>query len=330
MRRFFLAILLATVPLASAEQITTGPPKLEADAGAREGPSWDPATDFLYFVSGNNVNRSLVQGGASGTTVGKVEAFRTDAPGANGSLVDPQGRVLVTEAEGRRVTRTEKDGTLTILADNYQGRKLNSPNDLWLDSKGRIYFTDPRYGPMDNMEIKDDAGKPIEGVYRIDAPGKITRILTHEVERPNGILISPDDRYLFVADNYNNRMGGARKLYRFDLRPDGTVDPASRKLIFDWKTGRGPDGFKMDREGRLYVAAGRNGATRYETVDEFQGGVYILSPQGELLEFIHLDKDETTNCAFGGADLKTLYVTSGGQLWSVPVKTPGIISAGKR
>ncbi len=324
--RVFLAVLLAAAPVAAAEKVTTGPPRLEAEAGAREGPSWDPSTGFLYFVAGNNVNRALIDD----KTVGKVETFRTDAPGANGSLVDPQGRVLVTEADGRRVTRTEKDGTLTILADNYQGKKLNSPNDLWLDSKGRIYFTDPRYGSMDNMEIKDDAGKPVEGVYRIDAPGKITRIITHEVERPNGILISPDDRYLFVADNYNNRIGGARKLYRFDLKPDGTVDPASRKLIFDWKTGRGPDGFKMDTEGRLYVAAGRNKASRFETVDEFQGGVYILSPQGELLEFIHLDKDETTNCAFGGADRKTLFITSGSQLWSVPVKTPGIISARKR
>jgi gluconolactonase len=322
--RALLAIFLATAHLPAVEKITTGPPGLEAEAGAREGPSWDPAAGILYFVSGNNVNRLAVQG----RTAGKLEAFRTDAPGANGSLVDPQGRILVTEASGRRVTRTEKDGTLTILADNYEGKKLNSPNDLWLDSQGRIYFTDPRYGRMDNMEIKDEAG-PIEGVYRIDAPGRIARILTHEVERPNGILVSPGDRYLFVADNYNNRAGGARKLYRFDLKSDGTVDPASRKLIFDWKSGRGPDGFKMDTEGRLYIAAGRNKATQYETVDEFQGGVYILSPQGELLEFIHFDKDETTNCAFGGADLKTLFVTAGGQLWSVPVKTPGVISSRK-
>jgi gluconolactonase len=315
-------MLLAAACLAAAEKVTTGPPKLEAEAGAREGPSWDPAAGILYFVSGNNVNRLAFPG----RTDGKVEAFRTDAPGANGSLVDPQGRILVTEASGRRVTRTEKDGTLTILADSYEGKKLNSPNDLWLDSKGRIYFTDPRYGRMDNMEIKDGAGT-IEGVYRIDAPGKITRILTHEVERPNGILVSPDDHYLFVADNYNNRTGGARKLYRFDLKSDGTVDTASRKVIFDWKTARGPDGFKMDTEGRLYVAAGRSKATQYETVDEFQGGVYVLSPQGELLEFIRFDKDETTNCAFGGADLKTLFVTAGGQLWSVPVKTAGVISA---
>jgi gluconolactonase len=305
--------------MAAAEKITTAPPKLIAEAGAREGPSWDPFQGILYFVSGSNVNRLGKQG--------QVEPFRTDAPGANGSLIDPQGRVLACEAQGRRVTRTEKDGTLTILADNYEGHKLNSPNDLSLDSQGRIYFTDLRYGRMDDMEIKDGSGQAIEGVYRIDAPGKITRIIAHEVERPNGILVSPDDRYLYVADNYNNRTGGARKLWRFALKSDGTVDPASRLLIFDWKTGRGPDGFKMDREGHLYVAAGRNKPSQWETVDEFKGGIYILSVKGELLEFVPFTKDETTNCAFGGPDLKTLFVTAGGQLWSVPVKTAGRISA---
>jgi gluconolactonase len=245
----------------------------------------------------------------------------------NTSVVDPQGRVLVCEAGGRRVTRTGKDGVTEVLADNYEGKKLNSPNDISLDSKGRIYFTDPRYGRMDNLEIKDDAGKFIEGVYRIDAPGKITRILTHEVERPNGLLVSPDDRYLYVADNYNNRADGARKIYRFGLKPDGSIVPDSRVLIFDWKTGRGPDGFKIDRKGRLYVAAGRNRASRYETADEFKGGIYILSPAGKLLEFVPFERDETTNCAFGGRDLKTLFVTSAGQLWSVPVSTSGRITA---
>ena len=184
------------------------------------------------------------------------------------------------------------------------------------------------------MEIKDAEGRGIEGVYRIDGPGRITRILVGrvgaEIERPNGILVSPDDRYLFIADNYNNRAGGARKLYRFDLRKDGTVDTASRKLIFDWKTARGPDGLKMDRKGRLYVAAGLNRASTFETVQEFKGGVYVLSPDGKLLEFIPMPaKDESTNCAFGGKDLKTLFITAGDQLWSVPVRTPGRISASR-
>jgi gluconolactonase len=324
MKRFLLTLVCtAGLSLTAAEKITTGPPKLVAEKGAREGPSWDPSTGFLYVVSGNNVNRIKPAGDA------KMEAFRTDAPGANGTLVDPQGRVLACEAGGRRVTRTEKDGTLTVLADNYEGKKLNSPNDLSLDSKGRIYFTDPRYGRTENMEIRDNAGKLVEGVYRIDAPGKVTRILSGEIERPNGILVSPGDRYLYIADNYNNREGGARKLYRFDLKPDGTVDPASRKTIFDWKNARGPDGFKMDRKGRLYVAAGLNKASKFETAGEFKGGVYILSPEGKLLEFIPMPKDETTNCAFGGKDLKTLFITAGDQLWSVPVSTPGRITAQK-
>jgi gluconolactonase len=324
MKHFLLTVICTPVLLVNAaEKITTGQPKLVAESGAREGPSWDPATGYLYVVSGNRVNRIKPEGDA------KLEAFRTDTPGANGTLVDPQGRVLVCEAAGRRVTRTEKDGTLTVLADRFEGKKLNSPNDLSLDSKGRIYFTDPRYGRTDTMEIRDDAGKLVEGVYRIDAPGKITRILTHEVERPNGILVSPGDKYLYVADNYNNRAGGPRKLYRFDLKADGTVDGGSRKLIFDWKGARGPDGFKMDRKGRLYVAAGRNTATEFETADEFRGGVYVLSAEGKQLEFVPFPKDETTNCAFGGKDLKTLFVTAGDQLWSVPVGTPGRISAQK-
>ena len=113
----FLAVCLGIFPLVAAEKITTGPPVLVAESGAREGPSWDPFNGVLYFVSGNNIDRL--------TKDGKVEPFRTDAPGANGSLIDLQGRVLACEAGGRRVTRTEKDGTLTILADNYEGRKLN-------------------------------------------------------------------------------------------------------------------------------------------------------------------------------------------------------------
>jgi gluconolactonase len=318
-----IAFGLAAIPLAAAEKITTGPPKLVVDAGAQEGPSWDPA-GWLYFVGRNQVSRLDLHGGAM---QGKVDVFLDKVANPNTSVVDPQGRVLVCEAAGRRVTRTGKDGVTEVLADNYEGKKLNSPNDISLDSKGRIYFTDPRYGRMDDLEIKDSDGKFIEGVYRIDAPGKVTRILTHEVERPNGLLVSPDDRYLYVADNYNNRTGGARKLYRFGLRSDGSTVPDSRVLIFDWKTGRGPDGFKMDRKGRLYVAAGRNRASQYETTDEFKGGVYILSPAGKLLEFVHFERDETTNCAFGGPDLKTLFVTSAGQLWSVPVTTPGRITA---
>ena len=279
---------------------------------AGEGPSWDPA-GYLYFTGRDRISRR--------DSHGKVEVFRQPAGGANGTLIDPERRLLVCEASARRVTRTERDGSITVLAAGYEGKRFNSPNDLTIDSRGRTYFTDPRYGKRDDMEM-------IEGVYRIDAPGKVARIIGGEVNRPNGILVSPDDRYLYVADNNNNTAGGARKLWRFDLKADGTIDARSRKPIFDWRTGRGPDGLKIDREGRLFVAAGLNSPhPPYETADEFKGGIYILSPAGELLEFVAIPKDEVTNCAFGGSDLKTLFVTAGGTLWSVGVRTPGRITA---
>src|SRR5262249_16414437 len=158
----------------------------------------------------------------------------------------------------RRVTRTELDGRITVLTERYQGKRYNQPNDLTVDSQGRIYFSDPRYGSREGMEIRDEQGRTIEGVYRIDPDGKFTRILVREWEPPNGLPVPAADRFFFVADNNNNTVGGARKLYRFELRKDGTVDLASRKLLFDWGTGRGPDGVKQDQQGRLYVAAGLN------------------------------------------------------------------------
>ena len=165
----------------------------------------------------------------------------------------------------------------------------------------------------------------VEGVYRIDAPGKVTRIIAGELERPNGLFVTADDKTLYVADNNNNNPGGARKLYRFRLRPDGSIDPASRRLLFDWKTGRGPDGIKLDRRGNLYVAGGLNKPhPPHETADHFNAGIYVLSPKGKLLTFLPVPVDEVTNCAFGNPDRKTLFITAGGTLWSIPVNTPGL------
>ena len=109
---------------------------------------------------------------------------------------------------------------------------------------------------------------------------------------------------------------------RFNLRPDGTADAASRRVIFDWKNGRGPDGMKMDQAGRLYVVAGVNKKNEYET-NRFKAGCYILSPRGRLIDFVATAPDEACNCAFGGKEMKTLFITSGNHLWSVPVSTPG-------
>ncbi|MCS6849784.1 MAG: SMP-30/gluconolactonase/LRE family protein [Gemmataceae bacterium] len=285
-----------------------------ADGAGGEGPAWHPKLGLLSSGNGHIYQLDLMR---------QSRIFRRDA-GTNGLLFDHQGRLLACEPKRRLVSRTELDGTITILTDRFEGKRYNQPNDLTLDSKGRIYFSDPRYGSREGMEIRDEQGRTIEGVYRIDPDGKVTRIIGRELERPNGLLVSADDRFLYVADNNNSTVEGARKLYRFDLRPDGSVDLASRRLLYDWGKGRGPDGLKQDHKGRLYVAAGRTRPNPpAEPAENVLGGIYVLSPEGKLLTFLHVPNDEVTNCAFGGEDLKTLYITAGGTLYSIRTTTPG-------
>src|SRR5207253_5415363 len=134
---------------------------------------------------------------------GKSHVWRKDA-GTNGLLFDRKGRLLACDSEGRRMVRIEPDdGKLTVLTDRFDGKRYNTPNDLTLDSKNRLYFSDPRYGDRNGMEIMDEKGRAVEGVYRLDPDGKVARVLGREVERANGVLVSPDDRYLYVADNNN-------------------------------------------------------------------------------------------------------------------------------
>jgi gluconolactonase len=224
----------------------------------------------------------------------------------------------------RRVTRLELDGTITVLTDSFEGKRINSPNDCTIDSKGRIYFTDPRYRSRVGLEQLDADGREIEGVYRIDDVGKVSRILTHEVERPNGIAISPYENFLYVADNKNDKPTDNRKLWRFNLKSDGSVDAASRKLLFDWGSDRGPDGMAIDSQGRLYVTAGFNYPDLpAQTAKKYKAGVYVITHDGDLLQFIPVPTDMITNCAFGDADLKTLYITAGHKLWSIRTGVAG-------
>jgi gluconolactonase len=296
--------------------------KVEAEKGvAGEGPAWDPTLGVL--TSGNNhINRL--------DTAGKSSVHRKDA-GTNGLLFDRDGSLIACEPGQRRVTRTSPDGKLTVIADRFNGKKFNTPNDVTVDGKGRVYFSDPRYGPKDGMEQLDKDGKTVEGVYRIDPDGKVHRVIGREVERANGVLVSADDKVLYVADNNNDAVGGARTLWRFDLK-DGEVDGKSKAKVHDWGKGRGPDGLKQDEKGRLYVAGGLNKPNPpAEPADDVKGGIYVLSAEGKLLDFLPVPTDEVTNCAFGGEDRKTLYITGGGVLYSIRTTTPGrVVWAGKK
>lgn len=310
--------LLLTAAADPAPALFAPGAKAEAVAGkgaGGEGPAWHPTLGVLS--SGGGHIWQLDPAGGS-------RIWRKGA-GTNGLLFDSKGRLVACDSERRRVVRLEADGGLTVLTDRYRGQRYNTPNDLTIDSKGRLYFSDPRYGPRGDMEIRDAAGQTVEGVYRIDPDGTVTRVLGRDaVDRPNGVLVSAGDRYLYVADNNNDRVGGARKLWRFDLKPDGSVDAKSRTLLYDWGKGRGPDGLKQDVQGRLYVAAGLNRPNPpAEPAADVKGGIYVLSPEGKRLAFLPVPTDEVTNCAFGGADRRTLYVTGGGVLYRVRTTTPG-------
>src|SRR5262245_53285430 len=177
MRRFTYSLpaaVLAFVPIVTHSQEPIFPPDAKpvmlAEKGAGEGPAWHPELGLLTSGEGHIFRRDRE---------GKQSIYREKA-GTNGLLFDRDGRLVMCEPAQRRVTRLEKDGKLTVLADNYEGKRFNQPNDLTIDMRGRIYFSDPRYGDRSSMELIDAAGRKIEGVYRIDPDRRVTRIITHE------------------------------------------------------------------------------------------------------------------------------------------------------
>jgi sugar lactone lactonase YvrE/dienelactone hydrolase len=300
-------------PLGARPEVVAG------DGRGGEGPAWDPSWGILTSGRGG-IHRREPDGSES--------LFRADA-GTNGLLFDREGRLLACEPARRRVTRQSRAGALEVLTDSYDGAPYNQPNDLALDSRGRIYFSDACYGGPEHLRQRTADGRPIEGVYRIDAPGKVTRLLgPDDVERANGVLVSADDRHLFVADNCNDRPGGARRLWRFALSADGTVEPGSRRLLFDWGEGRGPDGIKQDIHGHLYVAAGTTTPRPPHEPDTSRpGGIYVIHPDnGRLLAFLPVPRDEVTNCCFGGPDRRDLFITAGGTLFRVRTAHPGHVT----
>jgi gluconolactonase len=315
-----LASFFVLISPLSAETTWPDGLKIEGRVAFTEGPAWHAASESVFFtdIENNRIMRRMKDG--------TFQVYRQPSGKANGLVFDAEGRLHACEGGDKRVTRTELDGTITVLAADFEGKAFNGPNDLALATDGSVYFTDPRYGPMEGMEIFDAEGRPVEGVYRIAPDGSVTRITTHEVDRPNGIVISPDGKNLFVADNVNSGpndgVGGNRKLWRFSLRADGSIDPASQKLLFDWGTERGPDGMCWGPDGKLYVTAGLLFPNLpVESATKYPAAVYVIDPEsGELARTLPVPEDMITNCTFGGADGNTLFITAGHKLWSLRVE----------
>ena len=280
-----------------------------------EGPAWGP-DGYLYFtdVRGNRLWRRSERNG--------LELFRDGSGRAFGLAFDLSGALLVCESGehgpggGRRLSRIDiGSNQLSIVTDSFEGHRYNGPNDVCVDSRGRIYFTDPRYGDRSDLELD------VEGVYRVDPDGAVKRILGQaELQRPNGLAVSPDDRTLYVVDTNYDR-GGNRMIWAFDLDDDGM--PSGQRPIFDFAPGRGGDGMEVDVEGTLYVCAGIARPSFPGETALFEPGVYLIAPDGVASGLIPIPEDRVSNCCFAGDDLRTLVVTSGRTLFSARVDVPG-------
>jgi gluconolactonase len=302
---FVLAILVASSSAAGQEI------EIATTLSFTEGPTVDRAGN-VYFT--DLVTERIMKLGSDGV----LSTFREKSNVANGLLIDSEGRLIACEGatferpgvkvSGRpRVTRTNlATGAMEVLADNYNGRPLVGPNDVTIDSKGRLYFTD----------LSDAA------VYRIDAPGKLTRILAApDIQRPNGIQVSPDDRKLYLVEA-NGAAGGARMIRSYDLRPDGTA--VNMKVHYNFSPGRSADGMSIDTQGNLYASAGMNQLRGTSETLDTKTGVHVISPEGMLIKFIPIPEDFITNNAFGGPDMKTLYVTAGKTLYKLRTEIAGL------
>jgi len=249
----------------------------------------------------------------------KTKIFRSPSGMSNGIKFDATGNMIVAEGAdfgGRRVTRTDlKTGKSYIIAGLFKGKPFNSPNDITIDEKGRIYFSDPRYLGHEALD------QPVMAVYRIDLDGSIHRIIT-DADKPNGVCVSPDQKTLYVVSNDNGATGfdrlpeeapthkGRMALMAYDLAADGTAK--FRKVLVDYSPQDGPDGLIVDAEGNLYVAVR----------DETRPGICVYSPAGKELAYIKTEIP--TNVGFGrGSESKTLYITAGKTLYRIRLNKQG-------
>ncbi len=260
--------------------------KIAGDFGFIEGPVWRKEGYLLFTdIPRNRIMKWHPKDG--------VSVFREPSEQANGLAIDAKGSLLACEHKARRVSRTEADGKVTTLVDKFEGKRLNSPNDLAFGRDGSIYFTDPPYGLPQQKEGKE---MDFNGVYRLTPKGELTA-LVKDFERPNGIAFAPDRKTLYVADS------AKRHVRAFDVKADGSL--ANGRIFAEVP---GPDGMKVDVKGNLYATG--------------QGGVWVFDKQGKKLGVI-ATPEIPANCGFGDADFKTLYITARTGLYRIRLQIAG-------
>jgi gluconolactonase len=267
----------------SLERIATG-------FNFTEGPVWHPDGYLLFSdVKANTIYKWIPDG--------TVEAFRSPSGYSNGLTFDTQGRLIACEHSNRRISRTEPDGTVVTLAGEYNGSRLNSPNDTVVKSDGSIYFTDPPWGLLSGMGGPAAQELSFQGLYRWSPDGETLVLLAADLHRPNGLAFSPDETVLYVAETTSSTV------YAYDVQPNGLL--ANRR---GFAQASGPDGMAMDVRGNLYVASG--------------SGVQVFNREGTSLGHI-ATPESTRNCTFGGDDYRTLFITAGNSVYRVQITVPG-------
>jgi gluconolactonase len=298
--------------------------------GLTEGPTVGPDGAIYFSDIPFGPDKGLIMRFDPATK--QTTVFVEDSHKSNGLKFDANGDLVACEGSdhgGRAVVRWNlKTKMRTVLAENYMGKRFNAPNDLWIDTKGRIYFSDPRYLGDEPRELEHRA------VYRIDVDGKVVEV-THDVEKPNGIALSPDEKTLYLADHNNGTdridpaapkpMPGAMKIYAFPLGPDGLVS-GERKTLVDFGTEAGCDGMTVDQAGHVYLTA--RGLKR--------PGVMVIDPTGKEVAFIPTGEPQAadttapkgipSNVCFGrGNEANVLYITVDTSLYRIPTKMKGVL-----
>jgi gluconolactonase len=283
------------LPLSSVERLYTG-------TRWGEGPVWFGDARCLIWsdVPGNVMYKY-------DETSGQVSPFRAPSNNGNGNTRDRQGRLVTCEHLTRRVTRTEYDGTITVICDKFEGKRLNSPNDVVVKSDGSIWFTDPQFGILGNYE--GDLAEPElpMNVYRVDASGKVT-VAADGINAPNGLAFSPDEKKLYIVES----RAEPRKILSFDV---GAGDRLSnRKVLIDAGPGGTPDGFRVDIDGNLWCGWGMT-----PELD----GVRVFTPEGEPIGHISLP-ERCANLCFGGVKRNRLFMAAAHSLYALYVNTQGV------
>ena len=286
------------VTLAAVERIATG-------LRWAEGPVW--FGDGRYLLCSDIPNNRIVKWEES---TGAVGDFRRPSNNANGNTRDRQGRLVTCEHDTRRVTRTEYDGTITVILDTFEGKKLNSPNDVVVKSDGSIWFTDPPFGILSNYEGHVDEQELPTNVYRVDGKTGKATVVAGDINRPNGLCFSPDESRMYIVESG----ASPRNIWVYDVVADGTKLVKGRIHI---KAGEGtPDGFRCDVDGNLWAGWGM-GSSELD-------GVRIFNPAGEPIGHIALP-ERAANLCFGGVKRNRLFMAGSQSIYALYVNTQGAI-----